>query len=103
MCRMTEKLAPTVIGSQVQFGRLLLVLKTFAGWSNRVAAQKYGCCPALISLRERGMRALTVQQAVDVIDHHGYVLVMMSKDDAVLLHRLRHHNWPRVEPESVGA
>ena len=86
---MNERMAPTVITGQRQFGWLLLMLRTLAGWSHRKSGATYGCAPALVGLRERGLRALNVQQAVDVIGQHGYVLVMMHGDQASLLHRVQ--------------
>jgi len=105
MCRMTEKITPTVITGQIHFGRLLRLLRTIFGWSQRHAGEVYSCVPALVSLRERGTRALTVEQAVDVLGAHGYVLVLMHGEDATQLPRLRGGGYeqPLYERQPVDA
>lgn len=89
MVGMTERIPPTVITSNRKFGSLLLILRTFAAWSQVQAGREYRCSPALVGLRERGLRAMTVGQGVQAVDRHGYVLVLMHGEDATRLHRLR--------------
>lgn len=89
MVGMTERIRPTVITSGRHLGMLMLMLRTFAGWSQVKAGREYRCSPALVGLRERGLRAMTVGQAVAATDVHGYVLVLMHGEEATRLHRLR--------------
>lgn len=89
MVGMTDKMAPTVITGQRHFGLLLLMLRTMAGWTHRQSGVAYGCAQQLVGLRERGKRAVNIQQGVDIVGQHGYVLVMMHGNDATQLHRLR--------------
>jgi len=99
---MEEKITPTVITGNLHFGRLLRLLRTIFGWSQRAAGERYGCVAGLVSLRERGMRAITVEQAVDILGAHGYVLVIMHGEDATQLPRLRGYEH-QLPPQPVDA
>jgi len=94
MLRMEQKLTPTVITSAGhvaaarQFGRILRTLRILAGWSQQRAGAEYHCAGALVSFREAGRRNLTVPDAVAVLARHGYVLVVMHRDDAADVPRL---------------
>lgn len=90
MLHMEPKLTPTVITDLQGFGRLLNTLRTLAGWSQAEAGRRYGCVAGLISLREHGRRQVGIIDAVDVLEHHDYVLVVMHRDDATGIPRLRY-------------
>jgi hypothetical protein len=89
MAVMEPKITPTVVTTLTAFGSILRALRAMAGWSQREAGLRYGCVAGLVSLREYGKRQAGITDAAHMLKQHDYVLVVMHRDDAAALPRVR--------------
>jgi hypothetical protein len=71
------RIAPTRVGNGQHFAAILRTARIMAGLKAWQLAEKVGCTPSLVGMRERHDRRITVDDAVEVLHAMGYRLVVM--------------------------